>query len=117
MEAATLCDGGCNPMWRRLQPHWRKASCGWTARGRVGASAYPTPYTLHHPEQVYSARLQPHVLEAAAPCDGGCNPMWRWRTKPRLAKPKPYPKPTPRAGIRGGGGVARCAGAAARGGP
>ena len=48
MEAATLCGGGCNPIWWRLQPCWRTASCGWTARSR------PLAATL---------------------CGGGCNPM------------------------------------------
>jgi hypothetical protein len=26
-------------------------------------------------------RLQPYAMEAATPCDGGCNPM-RWRLQP-----------------------------------
>ena len=26
-------------------------------------------------------RLQPHAMEAATPCDGGCNPV-RWRLQP-----------------------------------
>eukprot|EP00964_Phaeocystis_antarctica_P023600 scaffold13181_cov36-Phaeocystis_antarctica.AAC.1 len=38
-EAATLCSGGCNPMWRRLQPHVlqvRRGHAGAAIRAQAG---------------------------------------------------------------------------------
>ena len=58
VEAATLCDGGCNPMWWRLQPyvprpqpHVYRAG-GGAAQGVRQGDPNPTPTPTPNPNQV-----------------------------------------------------------------
>jgi len=59
-EAATLCGGGCNPMWRRLQPYVAEGMVGAhsTYRIRRAASAPKVPFWLLQCEHQYAPYLR-----------------------------------------------------------
>ena len=109
VEAATACGGGCNRMWRRLQPHVAEAataameaaaickggtrSSAWTLNvgetGDFGQAARPRPQPPYSPA---TAALQPPYSPPysprTAPVQPPCAAQWLVRVRGQATSPE-----------------------------